>query len=119
MLVEDDNDARLTMEQLLELDGHDVTAAVDGYDGLEKVRSVHPDYALIDLSMPGISGLEVASRLQSESPDLLTDDQADRVDRSRTTARHSKNQDAGFAGHMVKPVDVGELNKLMNELAVK
>lgn len=119
VLVEDDKDARLTMEQLLGLDGHDVTVAVDGYDGLEKIRTVGPDYALIDLSMPGISGLEVASRLQSESPELLSETKLIALTGHGQPQDILRTQEAGFAGHMVKPVNVTELNQLMNELAVQ
>ena len=118
VLVEDDKDARSMMKQLLELDGHDVTVAVDGYDGLEKVRIAHPDYALIDLSMPGISGLEVASCLQSESPDLLKTTKLIALTGHGQPQDILRTQNAGFVGHMVKPVNVTELNQLMNELAV-
>jgi len=117
VLVEDDNDARLTMEELRELDGHEITAAVDGYDGLEKIRSVQPDFALIDLSMPGISGHEVASRLQSESPELLSKTQLIALTGHGQPQDIQRTQDAGFAAHMVKPVDVSSLGELMTKLA--
>ena len=119
VLVEDDGDARLTMEQLLGLDGHEVTVAIDGYDGLEKVRSVRPDYALIDLSMPGISGIEVASRLQMESPELLTKTKLIALTGHGQPQDIARTQDAGFVGHMVKPINVTALNQLMNKLAVE
>ncbi|MGB7323537.1 MAG: CheR family methyltransferase [Rubripirellula sp.] len=117
VLVEDDDDARLTMEQLLELDGHEITVAVDGYDGLEKIRSVQPDFALIDISMPGISGHEVASRLQSESPELLSKTKLIALTGHGQPQDIQRTQDVGFAAHMVKPVDVSSLGELMTKLA--
>ncbi|MBB3210479.1 two-component system CheB/CheR fusion protein [Rhodopirellula rubra] len=117
VLVEDDKDARSTMEQLLELDGHDVTVAVDGNDGLEKIRDVHPDFALIDISMPGMSGLEVANLLKKESPGILKDTKLIALTGHGQPQDIRRTQEAGFSGHLVKPVDVAVLGQLMNELS--
>jgi DNA-binding NarL/FixJ family response regulator len=48
-----------------------VGTAMDGAEALSLAAKVHPDLVLLDLQMPGMSGLEVASRLASEFPDIL------------------------------------------------
>jgi two-component system, NarL family, response regulator DesR len=48
-----------------------VGTAMGGVDALSLAAKVHPDLVLLDLQMPGMNGLEVASRLASEFPDIL------------------------------------------------
>ena len=48
-----------------------VGTAMDGAEALVLAAKHHPDLVLLDLQMPGMSGLEVASRLASEFPDIL------------------------------------------------
>lgn len=48
-----------------------VGTALDGAEALSLAAKVHPDLVLLDLQMPGMNGLEVASRLASEFPDIL------------------------------------------------
>jgi DNA-binding NarL/FixJ family response regulator len=48
-----------------------VATALDGAEALSLAAKVHPDLVLLDLQMPGMSGLEVASRLAAEFPDIL------------------------------------------------
>ena len=47
-----------------------VAEAVDGHEAIQKIRTVQPDVAVIDLSMPRIDGLEVINRIHPEYPDL-------------------------------------------------
>jgi len=48
-----------------------VGTAMDGAEALSLAAKVHPDLVLLDLQMPGMSGLEVSTRLASEFPDIL------------------------------------------------
>jgi DNA-binding NarL/FixJ family response regulator len=48
-----------------------VGEAVDGEDALRKVEAVAPDLVLLDVRMPGLSGIEVAARLLEEHPEML------------------------------------------------
>jgi DNA-binding response OmpR family regulator len=53
------------VSELLSVSGYDVQTAEDGHKGLEAVSIFRPDVVLLDVEMPGISGLEVLSRLNS------------------------------------------------------
>jgi two-component system CheB/CheR fusion protein len=53
VLVEDDEDARSTMETLLQLDGHQVIPCGDGLSGLDAIQQRKPDFALLS-NMPNL-----------------------------------------------------------------
>jgi CheY-like chemotaxis protein len=59
LIVEDDRDIRDTLQQVLELEGFVVHTAVNGKDGLEKLRKIdRPCLILLDLMMPVMNGWE-------------------------------------------------------------
>jgi CheY-like chemotaxis protein len=69
ILIADDLEAmRRLLRRVLER-RHTVVEAVDGAEALETLRAVHPDVAVLDVIMPGLSGLEVC-RLVRADPEL-------------------------------------------------
>jgi DNA-binding NarL/FixJ family response regulator len=46
-----------------------VCEAVNGEEAVEKAREMHPDVILLDISLPGISGIEAARRIRQVSPE--------------------------------------------------
>jgi signal transduction histidine kinase len=115
LIVEDNDDARESLRLLLELDGHDVMAAVSGEDGLDHAQSREFAIALVDIGLPGIDGFEVARRLRATArgADLrlvAISGYGQPVDRKRAQA-------AGFDAHLVKPVDTEHLRSVLAELA--
>lgn len=68
LVIEDHELNRELLSQLLE-DDFDVTTREDGTSGLEAAKELHPDLILLDLSLPGIDGWEVARRVKAD-PDL-------------------------------------------------
>jgi PAS domain S-box-containing protein len=112
ILVIDDNvDAADSLSMLLTTLGHEVRTAYDGGSGIEQAASFEPDVILLDLDMPVMSGYETARAVRN-----LPLSQYVRVialtgwgqeeDRIRT-------MDAGFDGHLVKPVELGALQELL------
>lgn len=72
LLADDHSIVRAGLRRLIEESG-DMTVvaeAANGRDALRAVENAHPDVAVIDLSMPGIDGLEVISRLHATFPSL-------------------------------------------------
>ena len=67
LVVEDNADLRELLRLLLNRSGYEVQVAVDGADGMAKAQANPPDAMLVDLIMPGIDGLELATRLRAES----------------------------------------------------
>jgi len=69
LVVEDDHDSRDTLRELLELEGWPVATARDGAEGLARMRELRPGLVLLDLLMPGMSGVEVC-RERAADPEL-------------------------------------------------
>ena len=111
LLVDDNVDAADSMAMLIRLEGHEVLALHDGFDIVEQARSFRPDIALLDLGLPGRDGYQVARDLR-ETADLkdlvlvAVTGYGQDEDRRRT-------REAGFASHLVKPVDLDELLQLL------
>ena len=72
LLADDHSIVRAGLRRLVEeSDDMEVIAeAADGKDAIHKVHKYSPDVAVIDISMPGLDGLEVVSRLRGHRPDL-------------------------------------------------
>jgi CheY-like chemotaxis protein len=93
------------MALILKLEGYDVRIAYDGESALEAVRSFRPEAVLMDISLPGIDGHEVARRLRQD-PDL-----ASGIGLLVAVTGHAepevrrRSREAGFDHHLVKPVD--------------
>lgn len=65
LLVEDDAAVRAVVTALLEDDGWRVEEATDGIEGWELARLLHPRVIITDLSMPRMTGIEMAERLKA------------------------------------------------------
>ncbi|MBA3506617.1 MAG: response regulator, partial [Betaproteobacteria bacterium] len=115
ILVADDNmDLATMVAQLLELSGHEVCVAHTGAAALDAAGVFNPDVALIDIGLPDMDGYEVATRLRNEQSDCtatliaVTGFGRD-VDRQRSKS-------AGFAHHLVKPIDFDQLSSLLTRV---
>ncbi len=67
LIIEDDKFLRELITQKLIKEGYGVSEAVDGEEGIKKVKEEKPDLVLLDLILPGIDGFEVLSRMREES----------------------------------------------------
>lgn len=66
LIIEDDKFLRQLISQKLFKEGYDVSEAVDGEEGLKKIREEKPGLILLDLILPGIDGFEVLSQMRKE-----------------------------------------------------
>jgi DNA-binding NtrC family response regulator len=71
LIIDDEECIRDSCFQVLTKAGYRVETAMNGEVGLAKARAIGPDVALVDLDMPGVSGLEVMGRLKEASPRTL------------------------------------------------
>ena len=104
LVVDDNRDAAEMLAEMLATVGHQVVVAHDGPEALVALESYDPDLAILDIGLPAMDGYELARRIHNRGgrPKLrllaMTGyGQADDV---------AKSREAGFAEHLVKPVDV-------------
>ena len=109
LVVDDNRDAADSLAMLLQISGHQVTAVYSAPDALKRASELKPMVILMDIGLPEIDGCEVARRMRA-MPELqgvrlvaLTGHGRDE-DRERT-------RNAGFDHHLVKPVDLDELER--------
>jgi len=67
LIIEDDKFLRELIAQKLIKEGYDTSEAVDGEEGIKKIKEEKPDLVLLDLILPGIDGFEVLARMREES----------------------------------------------------
>src|SRR5216117_4521089 len=86
LIIEDESDVADLLEMGLHKAGFKTTAAADGATGLQKAREDRPDFIVLDLMLPKMSGLEVCKILKSDTatshiPILMLTAKAEEVDR--------------------------------------
>jgi|tagenome__1003787_1003787.scaffolds.fasta_scaffold19387619_1 CheY-like chemotaxis protein len=114
LVVDDNADAATSLGRLLKLSGYDVKVAHDGHTALAEVARFRPQVVLLDLGMPGMDGLETASRIQQlaagkELSLIAVTGWGQDEDRQRTEA-------AGFIAHFVKPIKITQLEAVLSRL---
>lgn len=115
LVVDDNHDAALTLSLLLRASGHETAIAYEGRGALELVPSFQPEFALVDIGLPGMSGLELASRLRKSYPHIFLVavsgyGQAEDLARSKAV---------GFDKHFIKPVRLEELLRVLDLIPTK
>ena len=66
LIVEDNETLNEAYKLILEKDGHDVTTAFNGEEGLEKLEALSPDLILLDVLMPKMDGLEFLRHFKAD-----------------------------------------------------
>ena len=67
LIVEDDKFLRELIAKKLIKENFEVSEAIDGEEGIKKIKEEKPDLILLDLILPGIDGFEVLSQMKKES----------------------------------------------------
>ncbi len=111
LVVEDNEDSASSLKMLLEALGYAAHIARDGEAAVEAAVSLLPDAILMDIGLPGISGYEAARRIREAcagKPMLIValtgwGQQADRL----------RSSEAGIDHHLVKPLDLQTLRRIL------
>jgi CheY-like chemotaxis protein len=111
LLIDDNHDANETLATLLSLCGQEVRTALDGPTALQIADEFKPQLVFCDLGLPGMDGYEVQRLLREQSGEaapviVALTGYGGSDDRKLTS-------DAGFNGHLVKPVEFDALQELI------
>lgn len=115
LIVDDNVDSVEMLRTLLETRRHTVHAAYDGLSGLQAALAVCPDVALIDIGLPGIDGYEVAAGIRASGQ--ARDTYLVAVTGYGRPEHGARAIEAGFDHHLVKPVDFGDLERVLDRVA--
>jgi len=115
LVIDDNDDAAQALRLLLESDGHEVKVAHDGLTGLALAREYKPEYLLLDIGLPRMSGLDIAASLRrdpglSKTTIVAITGYGELHDRARSAA-------AGFDHHLTKPVEFSALREVFRAKA--
>lgn len=107
LVVDDDEAIRTQLAWQLEAEGYQVSAAADGTEALTWLESSTPDVVVLDLTMPGATGLEVLRSVRSHP----TQKALPIIILSGRSADHDRilGLDAGADDYLIKPFSPGEL----------
>lgn len=114
LVVDDNRDAAASLTQLLKLLGAEVHAVHAGAAALALVEELLPDIVLLDIGLPGMDGYEVARRIRKFP--LGRDIRIVAVTGWGQEEDRRKSLQAGFNDHLVKPINMRSLEKVMGRV---
>jgi len=122
LIVDDDPDIVESVTMVLKKNGHDVIGAYGGVEGLEKAKKEKPDAIILDVMMPDKDGYEVCKELKadpeySDIPILLLTAVVSKI--SSTSYTHRMGMETEADDYVDKPVEPGELARLVERLLKK
>jgi CheY-like chemotaxis protein len=114
LIVDDNRDSADSLAMLLEITGNETFMAHDGVEAIEMIEKQRPDVVLLDIGLPRLNGHEVCRHIRQQpwGKDIVVialTGWGQEDDRRRS-------QEAGFNGHLVKPVDYDKLLVLLSKL---
>ncbi|MCD4780363.1 MAG: response regulator [Candidatus Omnitrophica bacterium] len=102
LIIDDDRLNTTIVKFRLSEQNYDVDIAINGFDGLEKIKQSRPDLIVLDIRMPRMNGYEFMQ-------ELITNQAEDRIPVIMLTADETMQdifQAEGVIGYYVKPVDM-------------
>jgi CheY-like chemotaxis protein len=114
LVVDDNEDAATLLVALLQRLGYEARTVHDGPSALVEAPRYRPQLALIDIGLPVMDGFALAQRLR-ELPELSSTPLVALTGYGQLRDREASAR-AGFAAHLVKPVDASKLRAVLDEL---
>jgi len=111
LVVDDNVDGATVLAEALRTRGHEVHIAHDGQSALREALRHAPDVVLLDIGLPDLDGYEVATRIRNEP--ALTGTRVIAVTGFGQEHQQGRSATAGFDHHMVKPIDLAQLDAVL------
>lgn len=114
-VVDDNYDDVLALSTLLKQKGHEVEVAYDGATAITKAVTYRPDLILLDIGMPLMSGYSACYEIRRTEEGRRMMIIAHTAWGEKSDLRDAK--DAGFDGHLLKPVEVKLIDRVLEDAA--
>jgi two-component system, cell cycle response regulator DivK len=114
LIVEDNEKNRKLERDVLQFHGYQIAEAETGEDGVRLARETVPALILMDIQLPGISGIEALQQLRADPLTHAVPIIA--VTASAMTSDRQKIMSAGFDGYQSKPISVKEFVAAVREM---
>jgi CheY-like chemotaxis protein len=114
LVIEDNEQNRILMRQILTCHGYDVLEAADGLTGLEMARAHMPALILLDIQMPVMNGFAVIRELRN-NPELRKI-KVIAVTSFAMKGDREKALQAGFDEYVTKPIDTRKFPELVKQV---
>jgi DNA-binding response OmpR family regulator len=114
LIADDEANIVISLEFLMQREGHRVSVARDGNAALEAIRRERPDLVLLDVMMPGKSGFEVCQAVRAD--DTLSMVKILMLSAKGRDTDVAKGQALGADAYMTKPFSTRELADKVREL---
>jgi C4-dicarboxylate-specific signal transduction histidine kinase len=111
LIVDDHEEMRTSVARLLRAAGHQVTEAANGAEALALARTSDPEFAIVDISLRGMSGLELGRRLRSDRNDPPL--QLIALTGYRDSDLRQACLAAGFDHYLVKPEGIRRIHRVL------
>ena len=115
LLVDDEEDFILALAERLHLRNYDTKGATSGEAALSEIEKERPDIVVLDLKMPGMSGMEVLREIKTRDPSIDVIILTGSVDSEIGEVALK----AGATYHMVKPMDIEDLLEKLQSIRKK
>lgn len=102
LVVDDSTSNVLLLESFLEEEGFDIAVAESGKEAVKLVSSYKPDVILLDLMMPGLSGIEVMDAISSDIPVIM-------ISANKDPKLVAEAKEHGVKAYIQKPIDFDEI----------
>ncbi len=112
LIVDDNRDSADSLGLLLKHWKHEVRTAYDGAQAIAVAKTFLPEFVLLDIGLPGMSGLEVARALRQVP--ALKDSRLIAITGYGREEDRVQSHEAGFNYHLTKPVALDDLNQLLD-----
>ncbi|HEX2466411.1 MAG TPA: ATP-binding protein, partial [Thermoanaerobaculia bacterium] len=114
LVVDDNPDSAVSLAELLRISGNETHVATDGLQAVEAAERLRPEAILLDIGLPGLNGYDACRRIRAQPwgkrmAMVALTGWGQEEDRNRS-------REAGFDGHLVKPVDYHALTELLASL---
>lgn len=116
LVIDDEKDMLEEVKSYFEVKGHEVLIAWEAREGLRLALESNPDLVILDIKMPGKSGMEILKEAKAQNPQLrvimLTGHYQDELTESRAFS-------LGASVYLKKPVGITELENAITEVLSK